>query len=88
MKTVELTADVYSNAEGIAYRLYVDDTLMTERTFRWEPRKNCIEEHMVLQVTPGSTHTVRVESVKKDGEYFTLKNITVDGVKSDTTFLV
>jgi hypothetical protein len=87
MKTVELTADVYSNTEGIAYRLYVDDTLMTERTFKWEPRKKCIEEHMVLQVNPATTHTIRVESVK-EGEYFTLKNITVDGVKSDTTFLV
>jgi hypothetical protein len=87
MKTVELTADVYSNTEGIAYRLYVDNTLMTERTFKWEPRKKCVEEHMILQVTPGSTHTVRIESVNK-GEHFTLKNITVDGVKSDTTFLV
>ena len=87
MKTLEVTADVYSNTEGIAYRMYIDDCLMTERTFRWEPRKKYVEEHMVIQVPKGSTHRVRVESCK-GGNYFTLRNVTVDGVNSNETFTV
>jgi hypothetical protein len=87
MTIVKITADVYSSADDAVYRLYVDDHLMTERTIKWPHRKYYIEEQVVIKADPGTTHTIRVESVKEPNS-FTLRNITVNGASADETFIV
>ena len=86
-KIVNITADVFASVENIVYRVYIDDTLMTERTFAWNPWKNCVRENMVIEVEEGTQHTVRVEAVKFD-EGVSIDNITVDGAPADKTFVV
>jgi len=84
MKVVDLTVDVYSVTDNVVYRLYVDDTLMTERTFIWPTWKNYVEEHMHIQVEAGTTHTVRVESANTNlriPDHVSIKNLIVGGSK-------
>jgi len=87
MKFTTITADIYSTTQGESYRLYIDDTLLTERTFIWNPIDTYIEEHIIVQAEPGSLHTVSVQSVGKTGD-FLVKNVTVDGVNTERTFRV
>jgi hypothetical protein len=87
MKTIQISADVYSTTEDVSYRIYVDNDLMTERTFKWPHRKYYIEEHLVIKAEKGTTHTIRVESAK-ESNVFSLRNIIVDGVKTGETFIV
>jgi hypothetical protein len=82
MKIVEVTADIYATADLAIYRLYVDDNLMTERTVRWDWRKQYVEERVIIQVPAGTTHSIRVE-----GPSVVMKNITVDGRPSTSTFI-
>lgn len=87
MKIVQITADIYSSENNVAYRLYVDNELMTERTFIWPIWKNYIEEHIVLQVEEDVSHHIRIESLKNI-DCMTIKNITVNGVPAEETFTV
>ena len=84
MIVAEVTVDVYSTIEGKSYRVYIDDTLMTERTFRWPSTENYVEEHMIIQVEEGQSHTVRITP----NIIFALKNIRVNGVPSNETFII
>jgi hypothetical protein len=85
-KSMLIVAAIHANAdaEGNAYRVYVDHDLMTERTFAWAPRKVYIEEHITVSLEPGQ-HNVRVESCKNKGD-FIMKSITVNGIPSKQTF--
>lgn len=87
MKIVTVTADVYSTIQHAPYRVYVDNTLMTERTFIWETNKNYIREHIVIQVEEGTEHTVKAESLKVNGA-ISIKNVTLDGEPVNSTFVV
>jgi hypothetical protein len=87
MKIVQITADIYSSVNNVVYRLYVDNDLMTERTFIWPIWKNYIEEHIVLQVEEDVPHCIRVESIRTP-DCIIIKNITVNGVPANETFTV
>ena len=84
MIVAEVTVDVYATFEGKPYRVYIDTTLMTERTFRWPLEENYVEEHMIVQVEEGQSHTV---SITPDAG-FILKNVRVNGVPSNETFII
>ncbi len=85
MKLAAVTADIYASGPGAVYRVYIDDTLMTERTFIWQPNENYITEQMVINADENIAHTVRVISLDP-AVTFTIKNVTVHQQKSETTF--
>lgn len=65
--------------QGPRYRLYVDQDLITERTFTWVSGKQYIHEHIVVNVQPGQ-HSIRIENVDPDLGIITTKNLTLDGI--------
>lgn len=82
---VHLTADIYANDDTGSYRIYIDDTLMAERTFAWNHREQCIQECMVINTEPNTTHTVRVEPCKTHTK-FKINSVTVNGNEAKSTF--
>lgn len=40
--------------EPPAYRIYVDNDLLTERTFIWKYEEQCVREHIVVNLEPGN----------------------------------
>lgn len=74
------------DAENTAYRLYIDNDLYTERTFIWNRRDTCVEEHSYADLSAGQ-HSIRIESCKIDNG-FSLKDITVDGKSTTENFTI
>jgi len=66
-----------------SYRIYVDDDLITERTFSWNPTTDYIEEHVAVNARPGP-HTLRVENITPKLGTFVVENLRVDGLPSDS----
>jgi hypothetical protein len=63
------------------YRIYVDDDLMTERTWIWD-LQTYIEETLWAELAGGISHTVRLETIMDedvDSTRFGLQNLTVNG---------
>jgi len=87
MRFITITADVYSTTANESYRLYVNSDLMTERTFLWDPTIDYVEEHIIIQSDLPANYEVSVQSVSNNA-CFTIKNVTVDGVKTERTFTV
>jgi hypothetical protein len=86
-KVAVITADVYASKQGAAYRIYVDDTLMTERTFIWPIDKTYVSEKIIIKASDEISHTVFAESVDPSAT-FTIKNVTVDQRPSENTFRI
>ncbi|CAB4129357.1 hypothetical protein UFOVP112_455 [uncultured Caudovirales phage] len=88
MKEHLITVDVYAHWVDHCprYRVYVDNDLLTERDFIWQPREVYICENILVTLAPG-THTVTIEQVSAHGK-IEAKNITVDGVASATEFTI
>ena len=74
-KSVRVLADVYCDWEGLnpIYRMYVNDELFAERTWRWTDAY--LEEMLQIEAEPGKYHlrwelvaphlaTLRVENVR------------------------
>lgn len=87
MKFVTITADIYSTAQNESYRLYINSDLMTERTFLWDPESEYVEEHIIIQPESAATYEVSVQSVSSNA-CFSIRNVTVDGVKTERKFSV
>lgn len=68
-----------------AYRIFVDDDLMTERTFGWAGYQFYIRESLAVDVAAGM-HNLRLENLGPNGK-FTLRNMTVDGNLNQEIFL-
>lgn len=89
VKQAELVIDVHCQYGGQSprYRIYVDNDLITERSFTWESVKQYVEEHIIVNVHPGQ-HTIRIENVDPDLGIITAKNLRLDGVlaSSENTF--
>jgi hypothetical protein len=79
MRQIELTCEVrcLDEAENQSYRLYIDDDLITERTWIW-PYHFRIKEHIHINIEPGE-HTIRVESVDKKFAKFYVNALHLDG---------
>lgn len=63
-------------AENPVYRIFVDNDMITERTFLWPSYKNYIRENIVCILQPG-VHTLTVENCSKQG-YFELSDFSID----------
>lgn len=86
---VKIVADVVCTnpeAENTNYRLYIDDDLYTERTFRWDSKITYIEENSFSDLEPGG-HSIRLVSCQVNNG-FELRNITVDGESVSNMFTI
>lgn len=79
MALVTLTVDVYCNrSEGEpCYRVYVDDEMLTERSWVWPSYEVFIKEHIEVNLEPGA-HRLEVRELSNDSVFFT-KDMTVNG---------
>lgn len=79
MKEIEITVEVRClNKAKIpsSYRIYVDNDLITERTFIWT--NEFIKEHMFVSLGVGE-HSVRLEPVDPDFKGFFMSSPRIDG---------
>lgn len=83
-----ITADVYAHwgEAHPCYRVYVDNDLLTERNFIWQGHEIYVRENIVVDLEPGC-HELRIEQVGNHGK-LQVKNIVVDGLASDTQFVI
>lgn len=74
----KLEVDVYSHWSDNppVYRIYVDNELMTERTFGWPSYQNYITEHIYCDLDTG-VHTLSLENLDTNCR-FELKQFSVD----------
>ena len=79
MALVTLTADVYCNrGEGEpSYRIYVDDDLLTERSWVWPAYEIFIQENIEVDVEPGA-HRLIIKECNCD-PVFQIGNMTING---------
>lgn len=79
MALVTLTVDVYCNrSEGEpGYRVYVDDEMLTERSWVWPSYEVFIRENVEVNLEPGA-HRLEVREMGNDSVFFT-KDMTVNG---------
>ena len=61
------------------YRLYVDDDLITERTWIWN-NSTFLQENLWVNIDPSATHTLKLESVTHIPEQakFSLESPLID----------
>jgi len=84
MNAVNLTVEVHClkpswvNHENNKYRIYVNDDLLTERTWIWE-LNTLINENIWVIIPANSTNTVRLEQILQDKSVaqFALRNLQV-----------
>lgn len=74
-----ITVDIYCNwdAEPQAYRVYVDDDLLTERTYLWRNTDQYVQENIIVHVEPGQ-HQLKIIPVDPNFHGFTWRNLVVD----------
>ena len=84
---IYIDADVYcdTGASPSAYRVYVDDCLLTERDWIWPSYETYIREHIVIDAEPGQ-HQVRIERCQGTAE-FSVRRFTVNGIEHSTDSL-
>ena len=84
--------------ENSKYQIYIDDELMAERDWIWD-QSIYVNEHMIADISPGVSHTVRVDVIKSKREYLTqlgLNNLIVnntpqnswDGHRDNLSFMI
>jgi hypothetical protein len=74
-----ITVDIYCRweADPKAYRIYIYDELLTERTYHWRKTDQYVKENIVIAASPG-THQFRLESVDPKFRGFYWLNFTID----------
>jgi hypothetical protein len=72
---------VATDRDDIKYRLYINDDLITERSWIWGIN-NVIEERMRVEVSKNISHTLRLELIPNPGYMvqFGLRNFSVEGI--------
>jgi hypothetical protein len=78
MALVRLTAEVFCNrSEGEpTYRVYVDDDLLTERSWVWPAYEVFVREYIEVEVEPGA-HRLTISECNCD-PVFEIKNAMVN----------
>lgn len=84
-RSVELAIDVKCRWDTYApsYRIYIDDELLTERSYIWHNSEAYIRENILVNLAPGE-HTLILEKCGEKwvwGE-FSLENFTIDGSRA------
>ena len=104
MSETRITVQVHAlqprwiDLEQPKYRIYVNDDLMTERTWIWD-QQTYIEETLWAELASGISHTVKLEIIKSnpfDLAQFGLQNLTVNeephsdhgGHRSELSFIL
>lgn len=84
-----IDVDVWCKYNGAppTYRVYVDDELMTERTFVWNSTNNYIREHIEVLVDRG-VHELRIENCGGNHVEFITNNIMVNGKPAESKFTI
>lgn len=73
------------DVEKCSYRLYLNDELMTERTWIWD-MNTYVDEEMIVEIDKNINHVIKVEVIKSTPLALTqlaLRNIQIDGVKGN-----
>ena len=81
MALTQISVDVYCqrNADSNPiYRVYVDNDLLTERTWAWPAYEIYIKENIEVDIEPGQ-HRVMIYTCNGPGNVI-FKNLTVNGV--------
>ena len=63
------------------YRIYIDNDLITERTWIWD-QETYIEEKLQVEVAEGINHSIRLELIKYNPMHlsqFGLQNFKING---------
>jgi hypothetical protein len=80
MIEAEISVEVYCDwdLEQPAYRVYVGEDLLTERTYRWVNPEQFICERMIVNVDPG-IHNLRILAVNPEyQDKFSIRNVHVN----------
>jgi hypothetical protein len=79
MALVRLTADVYCHRSegGPSYRIYVDDEMLTERSWIWPAYETFVRELVEVDVAPGA-HRLKIVECNCH-PVFELRDITANG---------
>jgi hypothetical protein len=67
------------------YRLYVNDEMLTERTFGWAPHQFYIRENLSCNLNTG-VHRLRLDQINNSG-YLELDNLRVNTDQVNKSFL-
>ena len=88
MNEVRITADIYCDRSfkplefatdaQKSYRVYVDDDLLTERTYIWDNKELFVQENIIVDIPPG-VHEFRIVPAYPYFNVFSFKNFTVNG---------
>jgi len=88
MREIKITADIYCNRNfkplefatdaQKSYRVYVDDDLLTERTYIWNNDEFYIQEIVAVGLDPGQ-HEFKLIPAFPYYNVFSFKNFTING---------
>ena len=78
---IDFTVEIYCRVPGenLSYRFYVDDDLITERTWAWDEKQFFIKEHVLVKLEPGEHRTYITVPGSLSINRFELGKITIDG---------
>jgi len=78
---IDFTAEIHCRVPGenLSYRFYVDDDLITERTWGWDNNKFFVNEHVLLNLEPGQHRTYITVPGSQSINRFEIGKITIDG---------
>ena len=79
MIPIRLDFDLLCSEIGAAYRVYIQEELMTERNYRWDNTKELVREYLSLEFDEPGTYSVWVESVNSKNSDFTINNVMLNG---------
>lgn len=93
MKEYKINLDLFcfrSNEDPKDYRLYLDNDLITERSYTWvnktrdKPDGKFIRENIWVELLPGE-HEIRIESLNPLFNGFAINNFKVDNQPVELT---
>ena len=84
MGTVHVTFELWCNwsDKPPAYRVYINDDLMTERTYTFNNNEEYLEERVPL-LTKSGAHFLTIVNLDADRSSFTIKNFKINGKVRD-----
>lgn len=80
MMEVEISAEIHCewDQQAPVYRVYVDQDLLTERTYRWINPEQFVCERIIVNLEPG-IHKLEIQSVNPaDQSKFSVRNVHVN----------
>lgn len=82
---LEVSVHAHWNDNPPVYRLYVDNEMLTERTFSHTPYQFFVIEHIFCNL-PTGVHNLTLENLDREAR-FELDNFQMDGIKVNTNLM-